>query len=135
MSKKKKRKDENKETSGYIVELKGIALVLISIIGLCPFGIVADFIKGFSNFLFGSLWAVFLVFVGVAGIFTIIKRKLPKIFVDQYHNTAALRERPLRINLETAVVTAITTIFLSPKRGRRGYFQVVESMCWMKRIF
>lgn len=38
------------------------------------------------------------------------KRKLPKISVDQYRGTATLRERPLRINLETAVVTAINTI-------------------------
>ena len=79
MAKKKKRKEENKESSGYIVELKGIALVLISIIGLCPFGIVADFIKGFSCFLFGTLWAIFLVFIGIVGMYTIIKRKIPKI--------------------------------------------------------
>lgn len=79
MAKKKKRKEENQESSSYIVELKGIALVLISIIGLCPFGIVADFIKGFSCFLFGSLWAVFLIFIGVFGMYTIIKRKMPKI--------------------------------------------------------
>ena len=79
MAKKKKRKEENKENSGYIVELKGIALVLISIIGLCPFGIVADFIKGFSCFLFGTLWAIFLVFIGIVGMYTIIKRKIPKI--------------------------------------------------------
>ena len=79
MAKKKKRKEEDKESSGYIVELKGIALVLISIIGLCPFGPVADFIKGFSCFLFGTLWALFLVFIGVVGLITIIKRKLPKV--------------------------------------------------------
>ena len=79
MAKKKKRKEENKENSGYIVELKGIALVLISIIGLCPFGLVADFIKGFSCFLFGTLWAVFLVFLGVVGVVTIIRRKIPKV--------------------------------------------------------
>ena len=79
MAKKKKRKEENKESSGYIVELKGIGLVLVSIIGLCPFGVVADFIKGFSCFLFGTLWALFLVFIGAIGIITIIKRKIPKI--------------------------------------------------------
>ena len=38
------------------------------------------------------------------------KRELPKIIVDQYRGTATLRTRPLRINLETAVVTAINTI-------------------------
>lgn len=79
MAKKKKRKDENVEPKGYIIELKGIFLVLIAIIGLCPFGIVAEFIKGFSCFLFGALWALFLVFLGGIGVYTIIKRKIPKI--------------------------------------------------------
>ena len=45
MAKKKKRKEEEVEPVGYIVELKGIFLVLIAIVGLCPFGMVADFIK------------------------------------------------------------------------------------------
>ena len=80
MAKKKSRKEDSVEEKGYIVELKGIGLLLISIIGLCPFGMVANFIKGFSCFLFGTLWAVFLVFVGVIGILTIIRRKIPKIF-------------------------------------------------------
>ena len=78
MAKKKKRKEEV-EPVGYIVELKGIFLVLIAIVGLCPFGMVADFIKGFSCFLFGTLWALFLVVLGGIGIYTIIKRKQPKI--------------------------------------------------------
>ena len=34
MAKKKKRKDENIEPKGYVIELKGIFLVLISIIGM-----------------------------------------------------------------------------------------------------
>jgi len=79
MAKKKKRKEENTEQSGYIVELKGILLVLIAIIGLCPFGVVAEIIKGFSCFLFGTLWAPFLLVVGAVGIYTIVKRKIPKI--------------------------------------------------------
>jgi len=79
MAKKKKRKDENVEPKGYIIELKGIFLVLVAIIGLCPFGIVAEFIKGFSCFLFGALWALFLICIGAIGIFTIIKRKIPKV--------------------------------------------------------
>ena len=83
MAKKKKRKEENTEQSGYIVELKGILLVLISIIGLCPFGPVAQFIKGFSCFLFGTLWALFLVVLCGIGIYTMIKRKIPKILTGK----------------------------------------------------
>ena len=83
MAKKKKRKEENTEQSGYIIELKGILLVLISIIGLCPFGVVAEFIKGFSCFLCGTLWAPFLVVIGIIGFYTIIKRKIPKILTGK----------------------------------------------------
>lgn len=83
MSKKKKRKEDGAEQSGYVTELKGILLVLIAIIGLCPFGIVAEFIKGFACFLFGTLWALFLVFIGVVGIYTIVKRKYPKLLTGK----------------------------------------------------
>lgn len=83
MAKKKKRKEENKESAGYIVELKGILLIIIAIIGLCPFGPVADFIKGFSCFLFGTLWAVFLVCLIFIGFVTIVKRKIPKILTGK----------------------------------------------------
>ena len=80
MTKKKKRNEEEIEPSGWVVELKGILLLIIAIIGLCPFGIVAKLIKGFSCFLFGSLWALFLVYIGAIGVYTIIKRKYPKVF-------------------------------------------------------
>ena len=83
MAKKKKRKEENVEPKGYIIELKGIFLVLIAIVGLCPFGPVADFIKGFSSFLVGALWALLLLFVGGVGIYTIIKRKIPKLLTGK----------------------------------------------------
>lgn len=83
MAKKKKRNEEKTEQSGYIVELKGILLVLIAIVGLCPFGVVAEFIKGFSCFLFGTLWAPFLVFIGGIGLYTIVKRKFPKILTGK----------------------------------------------------
>ena len=79
MAKKKKRKEEGTESNSYVIELKGIALVLIAIIGLCPFGIVAEFIKGFACFLFGTLWALFLIFVGGVGFYTIKNRKYPKL--------------------------------------------------------
>ena len=80
MTKKKKMKEENVEEKGYVIELKGILLVLISIIGLCPFGPVSQFIKGFSSFLVGSIWAILLLAIGIIGIYTIIKRKYPKLF-------------------------------------------------------
>ena len=71
MAKKKKRKEENVEQSGVIVELKGFVLLLLSIIGLCPFGVVSSFIKGFACFLVGSLWAFFLLAVAILGIYMV----------------------------------------------------------------
>ena len=81
MAKKKKRKNSDKEKSTNLSELKGFGLLLIAIIGCCPFGIVADIIKGFAAFLVGTWWAVFLVFIGICGIFMIVKREKPK-FLD-----------------------------------------------------
>lgn len=81
MAKKKKRKDTNKTQATNLSELKGFGLLLIAIIGCCPFGIVADIIKGFSAFLVGTWWAGFLIFIGICGIYMIIKREKPN-FLD-----------------------------------------------------
>lgn len=80
MAKKKKRKEPVNKNKDYLVEIKGILLILITIIGFCPFGKVSNVIKGFAAFLFGSWWALLLVFVGIAGIFMIIRRKFPNMF-------------------------------------------------------
>jgi len=77
MAKKKKRKTNNKKSSSYAVELKGIGLILIAIIGCCPFGPVADIIKGFAGFLAGGWYIVPLLAVGICGIYMMIKRELP----------------------------------------------------------
>lgn len=81
MAKKKKRKEPVNKNKDYMVELKGIMLLLIAIIGCCPFGIVADIIKGFSAFLVGTWWAVLLVLVGLSGIFMIIREGRCLIFL------------------------------------------------------
>ncbi len=74
MAKRKKRKQSKKESS-YSVELQGILLLLIAIIGCCPFGIAADIFKGFAGFLAGSWYIVPLLCVGAAGIYMMIKRE------------------------------------------------------------
>ena len=79
MAKKKKRK-EVKKSKDYVIELQGIVLLLICIVGCCPFGIVADIIKGFASFLVGVWWAEALILVGICGIFMIIKRHKPEFF-------------------------------------------------------
>ena len=82
MAKKKKRK-EVKKSKDYVVELKGILLLLICIIGCCPFGVVADIIKGFASFLVGVWWAEALILVGICGIYMIVKRKKPEFFTPK----------------------------------------------------
>ena len=79
MAKKKKRK-EIKKSKDYVIELQGILLLLICIIGCCPFGVVADVIKGFFSFLVGVWWAEGLILVGICGIFMIVKRAKPDFF-------------------------------------------------------
>ena len=76
MAKRKKRKTSKKTTS-YSIELKGILLLLIAIIGCCPFGIAADIIKGFAAFLAGGWYIVPLLGVGATGLYMIIKREDP----------------------------------------------------------
>ena len=82
MAKKKKRKEVKKDKD-YVVELKGILLLLICIIGCCPFGVVADIIKGFASFLVGVWWAEALILVGICGIYMIVKRKKPEFFTPK----------------------------------------------------
>ena len=77
---KKKRRKEVKKSKDYMIELKGIFLLLICIVGCCPFGIVADIIKGFAAFLVGVWWAILLVLIGICGIYMIINRHKPNFF-------------------------------------------------------
>ena len=79
MAKKKKRKESKKDT-GYLIELKGMLLILISIIGICKFGIVGNFIESFSGFFVGVAYNILLVILFVVGIYMIIKRSYPDFF-------------------------------------------------------
>lgn len=77
MAKRKKRKDtKNKSVS---VELIGLILMLISIIGF-GFGHVGNFIKMFTMFLFGTYYIVLILFVLLIGTYMLFKRKMPKFF-------------------------------------------------------
>ena len=80
MAKKKKRKESKKDTS-YFIELKGMLLILISIIGICKFGIVGNFIESFSAFFVGVAYNILLVVLFVVGVYMIIKRDYP-MFLD-----------------------------------------------------
>jgi S-DNA-T family DNA segregation ATPase FtsK/SpoIIIE len=79
MAKKKKRKEEKKGSS-YGVELKGLLCILVALIGLCEFGIVGTFFKGFAAFLVGEWYSILFVILAVAGIYMMIKRESPNFF-------------------------------------------------------
>lgn len=79
MAKKKKKKDSN--NNGYSVELTGLILILIGIIGF-GFGIVGNLIKQFAMFLAGIWWFIILSILIILGIYMLYKRKMPK-FSDQ----------------------------------------------------
>lgn len=79
MAKKKKRKEEKKGSS-YGVELRGLLLILISLIGLCEFGIVGTFFKGFAAFLVGEWYSVLFVILAAVGIYMMVKREKPNFF-------------------------------------------------------
>lgn len=82
MAKRKTRK-KTKQNSTYIIEIKGIALILIAIIGFCNFGIVADIIKGFSAFLAGTLYALPLAGIAICGLYMMIKREMPDFLTSR----------------------------------------------------
>lgn len=76
MAKKKNRKNAKKENDKYSVELIGIVLILIAIIGIIPnTGIIGNFIANFAAFLVGSWYNVLLIIVFIIGVYMLIKRK------------------------------------------------------------
>ena len=80
MAKKKKRKNAKKQDLGYMIELKGLFLVIISIIGFGRFGMVGKLISGFAAFLVGPWFNVLLLALLIAGGYYIVKREAPDYF-------------------------------------------------------
>ena len=79
MAKHKRRKKENAAKFKYSVELTGLFLILIGIIGF-GFGPVGSLLKKFSIFLVGTWWMFLLILVLSLGAYMLFKRKLPKFF-------------------------------------------------------
>lgn len=77
MAKRKKSKETNKP--GMSIELTGLILAIIGIIGF-GFGYVGTLIKEFGMFLLGSWWIVFDIYLLLVGLFMVLKRKMPKFF-------------------------------------------------------
>ena len=82
MAKKKKTKEDNAGKFEYSVELTGLVLILIGLIGF-GFGPVGGIIKQFAMFLLGEWWFCALLLVLVLGVHMLMKRKLPNFFTSK----------------------------------------------------
>ena len=80
---KKKKNEEEKKSLAFSVELTGLILILIGLIGF-GFGPVGALIKKFAMFLMGEWWPLILIFVLILGFYMLIKRKLPNFFSQKY---------------------------------------------------
>ena len=80
MAKKKKTKDSGNNSS-YSVELTGLILILIGVIGF-GFGFIGSLLKKFAMFLAGTWWMIILIALIILGVYMLYKRKMPK-FSDQ----------------------------------------------------
>lgn len=81
--KKEKAKKDNKTKSGYQVEVIGILLILIGIIGICKFGPVGIFISGFAAFFVGTANNILLAMLFIIGGYIIVKRDKPVFFTSK----------------------------------------------------
>jgi len=79
MGKRKRRKKEKTSNFKYSVELTGLFLILLGIIGF-GFGPVGSLLKKFSIFLVGTWWMFLLIGLIILGSYMLFKRKLPKFF-------------------------------------------------------
>ena len=77
---KRKRKKVVKTKFKYTVELYGIVLLLLAILGLGKLGLVGRLIASCCLFTVGSLYAFLLVAIGLIGILMLIKREYPDFF-------------------------------------------------------
>lgn len=79
MGKRKKKKEEKKRFE-YSVELYGIVLILIGILGICGYGPCGKLICAFFAFLFGSIYLAPLVLIIIMGVYLIFNKHYPDFF-------------------------------------------------------
>lgn len=80
MAKRKRKKQSNGTSFKFSVEITGLILILIGVIGLGVFGPVGNIIKEFAIFLFGAYYNVLIVIILILGCYMLFKRKLPNFF-------------------------------------------------------
>lgn len=75
MAKKKERKTKKDKKPTYLIELYGIILILIAILGIGKYGPAGRIIASFALFLVGNLYFFLLLVLLVVGVYIIINRK------------------------------------------------------------
>ncbi len=80
MAKRKRKKQSSGTSFIFSVEIVGLILILIGVIGLGVFGPVGNIIKEFAIFLFGAYYNVVIVIILILGCYMLLKRKLPNFF-------------------------------------------------------
>ena len=75
MAKKKSRKTNKDKKPSYLVELYGIGLILVAILGIGKYGFAGRAIASFSLFLVGNLYFFLLITLFIIGIIIIVNRK------------------------------------------------------------
>ena len=66
----KRKKSNSSKKSGLSVELVGLILILVGIIGF-GFGYIGSLIKLFGMFLMGSWWILFIIYLVFIGLYAI----------------------------------------------------------------
>lgn len=79
MAKKKVSKEDSGKTFQYSIELTGVILIFIGLIGF-GFGLAGELVKKFAMFLVGEWWMLLLILVLLLGFMMLFYRKLPKFF-------------------------------------------------------
>lgn len=80
MAKKKKSKNEKVEPkNSYTIELLGVLLIFVVVIGIWEKGAIGQIISKFAIYLAGSWSVVFLVLFSFIGIYMIVHRNKPKL--------------------------------------------------------
>lgn len=77
---KRKKKKEAKKSLSFSIELYGIILILLGILGICGYGPCGKLICAFFAFLFGSLYIVPLIGLIIIGLYVIFVKEYPDFF-------------------------------------------------------
>lgn len=86
MAKRKKKKDNSKKKFEHWNELIGLALIIVSILGIVPepLGFIGQISASFSMFLIGTGYQIFLLFVFILGCYMVYKRDTPNFLSGRF---------------------------------------------------